>query len=277
MSRRAAWQYPCIASHSPAVTSSKCLKSTVRRPHGPTMPAPSPSASSSTVKSGPVISTDGSSSSTDRTIVDPHTVEFRAEAIRRVVITRRTCQLMAGDGLEDHRWRIGALAHDGVEIETEDHVGVVDELEAHRRRDVGVGDARLHERERSGEVEVVGEPLAKELVPAVEGDGPERDADALRETRRRCLVARKLGQDADALAEVVEALSSLAQRGDAEVHARAVMREETLVTEGQRIETELLDLVDLERVARGLRHLHAIGEQMLPVHPRTHDGVSQRS
>ena len=46
---------------------------------------------------------------------------------------------MTRDGRERHRWRVGALARDGVEIETEDDVGVVDEPEAHRGRDVGVG------------------------------------------------------------------------------------------------------------------------------------------
>ena len=184
---------------------------------------------------------------------------------------------MTRDGRERHRWRVGALARDGVEIETEDDVGVVDELEAHRGRDVGVGDAGVDERERSRQVEVVREPLAEELVPAVERDGAERGADALRQARRRCRVIGKLREDADALAEVVEPLGGLAQRGDAEVQACAVMREEALVAEGQRVEAERLDLVDLERVARGLRHLHAVGEQMLAMHPGADDAVSERS
>src|SRR6266516_1822597 len=55
------------------------------------------------------------------------------------------------------------------------------------------------------------------------------------------------------------------------------MREETLVAERQRVEAELFDLVDLERVARGLRHLHAVRKKMLPMHPAADDGVSECS
>ena len=49
-----------------SVTSSKCRRSFVRRPHGPAMPAPERSAASSTVNSSPVSSTEGSSCSISR-------------------------------------------------------------------------------------------------------------------------------------------------------------------------------------------------------------------
>jgi hypothetical protein len=75
---------------------------------------------------------------------------------------------------------------------------------------------------------------------------------------------------AHALTEVIERFGRLSQRSERKVHARPVVREEALVTEGQRIDPELDDLVDGHRVAGGLRHLHAVREEMLAVHPVPH-------
>ena len=71
---------------------------------------------------------------------------------------------------------------------------------------------------------------------------------------------------ADALTKVIERFGGLSQRAEREVHARAVVRQQALVPEGERIDLELDQLVDRHGVARRLRHLHAVGEQMLPVH-----------
>ena len=76
---------------------------------------------------------------------------------------------------------------------------------------------------------------------------------------------------------MIEALGRLAKRGEREVHAGAVVREQGLIAERQRIDSETAELGDLRRVARGLRHLHAVREQMLSVHPRADDTVAQRS
>ena len=82
---------------------------------------------------------------------------------------------------------------------------------------------------------------------------------------------------ADALTEVIERFGRLSQRAEREVHARAVVREQALVPEGERIDLELDQLVDRHGVARRLRHLHAVGEQMLPVHPVTDRRVAIRA
>ena len=82
---------------------------------------------------------------------------------------------------------------------------------------------------------------------------------------------------ADALTKVIERFGRLSQRAEREVHARAVVRQQALVPEGERIDLELDQLVDRHRVARRLRHLHAVGEQMLPVHPVTDRCVAVRA
>src|SRR5205823_13253738 len=86
-----------------------------------------------------------------------------------------------------------------------------------------------------------------------------------------------LREQPDALPQVIEAFGRLAERGEREVHPRAVMREESLIAERERIDPKAAELADLRGVARGLRHLHAVGEQMLSVHPRADDTVAQRS
>jgi hypothetical protein len=80
-----------------------------------------------------------------------------------------------------------------------------------------------------------------------------------------------------ALPQMVESFGGLAERAYAEVHPRAVMREEALVTERERIESERFDLVDLECVPSGLRHLHPVREEMLPMDPRADDRMPERS
>src|SRR6185503_7516289 len=90
-------------------------------------------------------------------------------------------------------------------------------------------------------------------------------------------VTRDLRQDTNALTQVVEALGGLSQGGDAEMHPRAVVREEALVAERERIDAERLDLVDFDRVPSGLGHLHAIREEVLSMHPGTDDRMAERS
>ena len=82
---------------------------------------------------------------------------------------------------------------------------------------------------------------------------------------------------ADALTKVIERFGRLSQRAEREVHPRAVVREQALVPEGERIDLEFDQLVDRHRVARGLRHLHTVGEQVLPVHPVADRRVAVRA
>ena len=207
-----------------------------------------------------------------REIVDAQAVESGPQAIGGHVVIRRSGSFVVGDGRERRSGRVGALARDRGEVEPQDSVGVLHESQTHAGWDVRVGDARLDEGERTGHVEVVGETLAEELVPALERDLAERGGDARAVGGRG---ACDLREDAHALAEMVEPLRGLPQCGDAELHARAVVREQALKAERERIDAERDDLVDLERVLRGLGHLHAIGKEMLAMHPGADDGVAE--
>ena len=80
---------------------------------------------------------------------------------------------------------------------------------------------------------------------------------------------------ADALAEVRESFRGLPERAEREVHRRAVMGQEALVPERERIDVELDEIVDGHRVAGRLRHLETAREQMLPVHPVAHRRVPE--
>ena len=81
--------------------------------------------------------------------------------------------------------------------------------------------------------------------------------------RRRLRLGPKLRQGAHALAEVVEPLGRLTERRVRELHPPAVMREQALITEGERIDPTGDELRHLGRVLRGLRHLHAVHQQVL--------------
>src|SRR5713101_6473789 len=76
---------------------------------------------------------------------------------------------------------------------------------------------------------------------------------------------------------MIERLGRLAQRAEREVHPGPVVREEALVAEGQRIDAERDHLVHRDGVLRGLRHLHAVREQMLPMYPVADDRVAERA
>ena len=76
------------------------------------------------------------------------------------------------------------------------------------------------------------------------------------------------------LPEVIERFGGLSERAQRELHSRAVVREETLVAEGERIDPQLDDLIDRHGVACGLGHLHAVGEEVLAVHPVTNRCVT---
>src|SRR5207253_7547137 len=92
----------------------------------------------------------------------------------------------------------------------------------------------------------------------------------------RKLAVRELRPVPYALAEVVERLGGLSQRAEREVHPRPVMREQALIAEGERIDAELDHLVDGEVMLRILRHHHAVGKEMLPVHPVADDLMAER-
>src|SRR5438874_13147224 len=55
------------------------------------------------------------------------------------------------------------------------------------------------------------------------------------------------------------------------------MREQALISEGERIDAELNEVVDGDGIARRLRHLHSVGEEMLAVHPVRHRRVTVRA
>jgi hypothetical protein len=183
---------------------------------------------------------------------------------------------VVGDGRDHRSGSIDTFARDRGQVEPKDRIGLLHESQAHAGRDIRVRDACLDEGERAGHVEVVGQTLAEKLVPAIQRDLAERGGDA-RPHRRGVLRMRDLREETHALPQVVKALGGLPERGDAEVHACAVVREEALVAEREWIDTQRLDLVDLERVPRRLGHLHAVREQMLAVHPRADDGVPERA
>ena len=70
-----------------------------------------------------------------------------------------------------------------------------------------------------------------------------------------------------ALAEVIERFGRLPERPVRKLHAGAVVREQAEVAESERIHVELHQIVDRHGVARRLGHLHAVGEEMLPMYP----------
>src|SRR5438445_356813 len=76
---------------------------------------------------------------------------------------------------------------------------------------------------------------------------------------------------------MVERLGGLSQRAQRKVHARPVVRKQALIAEGERIDPEIDHLVDGHGVARRLRHLHAVGEEVLAVHPVPDGGVTVRA
>src|SRR2546428_7920977 len=76
------------------------------------------------------------------------------------------------------------------------------------------------------------------------------------------------------LSKVIERFVRLPQRAERKVHARPVMREQALVAKCERIDAELCELVDGDGVPRRLRHFHAVGEEMLAVHPVRHRRVT---
>ena len=76
---------------------------------------------------------------------------------------------------------------------------------------------------------------------------------------------------------MVERLRGLPQGAERKLHARAVVREEALIAKGERIDSELDELVHRDRVARGLRHLHPVGEQVLAVDPVAHGRCAERA
>ena len=80
-----------------------------------------------------------------------------------------------------------------------------------------------------------------------------------------------------ALAEVIERFRRLPERPMRELHAGAVVREQAEVAERERIDVELHEVVDRHGVARGLGHLHAVGEEVLAVHPVTDRRVTVRA
>ena len=82
---------------------------------------------------------------------------------------------------------------------------------------------------------------------------------------------------ADALTEVIERFGRLPQGAERELHPRPVVREQALITEGERIDVELEQFVDGERIARRFRHLHAVREEVLTVDPVRDRGVAERA
>src|SRR5438552_3529127 len=196
-------------------------------------------------------------------VIDPVAVEGRAKPVRAAVVTGHARRDVLLDAREDLSRRLRVLARDAREVQAEDPVGLEHDLELRALGDLRIGGALVQPGERLGQVEVVGERLAEPLEPALVAP-------------IRKLAVRELRPVPYALAEVVERLGGLSQRAEREVHPRPVMREQALIAEGERIDAELDHLVDGEGVLRRLRHLHAVGKEMLPVHPVADDRMAER-
>src|SRR6266480_4703752 len=71
----------------------------------------------------------------------------------------------------------------------------------------------------------------------------------------------------NALTEMIERLRGLSKRAQRKLHPRPVMSEQALIAKGERVDIELDELVDRDRIARRFRHLHAVGEEVLAMDP----------
>src|SRR5260370_42211288 len=107
------------------------------------------------------------------------------------------------------------FARDGHQVEAEHVVHLRERVEAIARARRGVGDASLGHRERAGQIQIVFEALVEARDPCASGAAGATRTGELREQPYP-------------LAQMVETLRGLAQRGDREMHARAVVREEAL-------------------------------------------------
>ena len=160
--------------------------------------------------------------------------------------------------------RVEALARHRHEVETEHAVHRAERSEPIACAGRRVDDASLRHRERTRKVQVVVDVLGESPEPV---------------TLRFCwrAVRRPLREIADALPQVVEPFGGLPKRREGEVHARAVVREEALIAERERIDAQRFELAHLGGVARGFRHLHAVGEEMLSMDPRADHAVRERA
>ena len=161
--------------------------------------------------------------------------------------------------------RLQVLRGDGGEIQPEDPVGFEEDPETLPVRDRAIGGAPLKPRDRGGEIQVIGERASERLQPAF----PERSLG--------WSPLRYLGPVAYALTDVVERFGCLSECAERELHPRPVMREKALVAEGERIDVDLDELVDRDGIARRLRHLHAVREEVLAVHPMRDRRVAVRA
>jgi len=190
-----------------------------------------------------------------RLIVDAVALEGRAETVRAPVVARPARGAVFLDRCEHFPRRFRVLRGDGCEIQSEHPIGFEEHPEALRIRDRPVDGAPLKPCDRGREIQVVGERARKRLHPAFAHRGVGRSS------------LRDLRPVTDALTEMIERLRSLSKGAQGKLHPRPVMREQALVAEGERVDIELDELVDGDGIARRFRHLHAVGEQVLPMDP----------
>ena len=186
-------------------------------------------------------------------ILDAVAVERRAEIVGPLEIPRRPGHTVFFDRGDDVPRRLRVLRRDGHEVEAEDLVCLEEHGETFGVGDRAVDGAALKPRDRGRQVEIVGQRATERLEPP----GVERGV--------RQFALGHLRPVPHALAEVIERFRRLPERPVRKLHAGAVVREQAEVAESERIHVELHQIVDRHGVARRLGHLHAVGEEMLPM------------